>query len=644
MATITAKGQLRGRYRKDKLLDVCRDTYELSRAEYEDTLREGQEIIDMYHNRQYTAEQLAVLEERGQPAETFNVIKLMVNAIIGYLETVSNSITVEPRYPGSANVALVLNDAMQTILDDNDFSTIEKFVKIDGLLTGLMCVFEDVRPTGEIDEFGRPLYKIVLEHIPSWQVRIDPMSQREDYSDARFIHHFKWMSEEALRAIFPKSKVDELVEYYDFVEDQYAEWTKQYSNMGQAKYRQYENYLVVKTIVYHEGKVWSVIWSDETILEKKEITFKDVRFPYRVVKLSKSDKAEYYGPFRDIVETQKAINQALLQIQLLVNTSKAFVEDGAVENLDEFRELFSRVNAIIPVSDLQGIKVEDMSRDIVNQYTILDQALTRIKLVLGVNDSFLGQAYASDSGRKVQIQQQASASQMTMLVDRVKAMFKFIGQDILGLMRQYYRGHQILKVSDPLNSYHYVEINSPVMMPTGRVLPDGSPEMQPVLVPEEDPETNEPLFDELGNLIMVPLGDPDNTIEFADVDIRVIVSRGNQSEERNQVLLETVVNGPVGQVMLQTNPAMYLRSAAMMISEMGTKHSIEIAQMLMQTALGIEQGQIDPRLAMAGGDVQAILGGALGGSTGTSQNSGTQAGSGLQTIQPGKEGGTPGGQ
>jgi hypothetical protein len=650
MATPTALGQIPSKWRKSKdweILKLCRDYYKISNDQFEDCILEGQEIIDMYHNRQYTQAQLAELKSRGQPAETFNVIKMMTNAIVGFLETIVTTVTVEPRYPGSAITASLMNDVVQFILDKEEFRRINKFAKIDGLLTGLMCVYEDVADTGEKDEFGRPIYSVRLEHVPSWQVRIDPKSQREDYQDARFIHHFKWMPESEVKKRWPQ-KWKELTEYYNFLEDHQADYARQYRDgYDIGKYKQYDNYLIVKTVLEYKGKIYSVIWSDEVILEKKEITYKNVRFPYRILKLSKSDKAEYYGPFRDIAETQRAINQALLQIQLLVNTSKAFIEEGAVEDIDEFRDLFNRVNAVIPVVSLQGVKVEDVSRDVMAQYAIIDNALTRIKMILGVNDSFLGQAYASDSGRKVQIQQMSAASQMTMITDAMQAFIKLVGEDIVGLVKEYYRGHQILKVADPLNAFHYTEINAPLLIPTAMDPVSGEPIMEPVIVPELDPETAEPLRDENGNIIMVPLNDPDTDIEFADVDIRVLATRADNADERNQLLFETFTNGPMGSILMNLNPSGTLRVLAMQVSEYGTKHSIEIAQILMQTAMMIDQGQIDPATALRGlgSDVQKVLGASLGGQTGNVQNmprTGQQPGNAGSIPKPGKEGGSPG--
>ena len=643
MATPTAVAQLPGtrtRTSLDPLLLECRDFYKISEEAYKNSIAEGQETIDLYHNRQYTEAQLATIAENGQPAETFNVIKMMSNAMIGYMDTVVSVINIEPRYMGSATTALLLDDVVSFTLDQNDFETFNRKVKLDGLLTGLMVIYEEVVDTGITDKYGRPINEIKLSHIPSWQVRIDPMSHLDDYSDAKGINHFKWLREEELIEAFGEEKIKGLTEYYNFLDgDPQADYDRAYpAGEEQGRYRQHDSYLIVKTVMRYKGKIWSVIWNDEYILEKKEITSNAVRFPYRITKMSNSDISEYYGPFRDITETQKAINQALLQIQLLVNTSKALVEDNAVEDVEEFRDAFNRVNAVIPVQDLQGIKIEDMSRDVGAQYVLIDQALARIKAVLGINDSFLGQAYASDSGRKVAMQTKSSASQMSPIVERVQFMFKMIGEDLVKLIQQFYQAEQIFRIADPLNSEHYVHINKPIQMPTGALNPDGTLVTSLVWTEELD-KTGAPVMDKDGAIMMTPLTEMDTTIKFSMVDVKVVSTDSSNADERNQLLMETFVNGPAGQILMQTNPAAFLRTLAMMVSEFGTKHSIEIARLLMETAIGIEQGRIDPRLAMAGGDVQAIMGNAMGGNNGAGgKPGGTMPSQGSTTPQVGASG------
>src|SRR5690606_39092586 len=135
---------------------------------------------------------------------------------------------------------------------------------------------------------------------------------------------------------------------------------------------------------------------------------------------------------------QNAINQAVLKIQQMVNTEKVLVQEEAVEDLDKFIEAYNRVNGVIPVLDINGVKVEKLTRQIQEQYIIIDRALDRIQRVLGINDSFLGMAYASDSGRKVKLQQNATIMSLRYVTSRIEAFYKKLGGDLIGLIKQFY--------------------------------------------------------------------------------------------------------------------------------------------------------------------------------------------------------------
>ena len=623
MSNITATGQLPTVTIKQSKLDtdllkLCKDTYEISNNELENSILEGKRMIDLYHNNQWTSAQRNVLTSRGQPVETYNVIKMLAHAMVGYFDTVANQISVEPRHMNSATSALLVNDVVQYIQDSNDYETLRRKTQLDSLLTGLSVVYETVKDTGKTDDYGRVVYEVELERIPSWQVRVDPMARKDDMSDARFQHRFKWIPEEQIEATWGKDKLASLTEYYnDLNGDVTAEWWSEYDSQAIGRYRQWNNYQVIHSVVKHKKKWYECVWSNETMLERKVVTFKKTPFPYRAVKLFESDKAGYYGAFREIAETQIAINQAIVQIQLLINTSKAFVETNAVDNIDEFKKTFNAVNAVVTVTDLAGIKIEDMSKDVAAQYSIISEALTRIKAVLGINDSFLGQAFASDSGRKVGMQKQSSASQLSVLTDRIKYQHKMVGWDIVNLVQQYYTAGQMIAVSDPINGIRYININQPIQMPTGEIDPQtGEPMTQPVFAPEADPETGEYMTDKEGAIILTPLNNPNTDIKYSEVDLKVVSSQTNNAEERNQLLLETFINGPIGQTMLQMNPAGYMQVASMMVQEAGTKHSPAIAKMLQDTAMMISNGKIDPMLAMSGGDIQSIMGGAMGGNAG----------------------------
>ena len=81
--------------------------------------------------------------------------------------------------------------------------------------------------------------------------------------------------------------------------------------------------------------------------------------------------------FREVIETQKAINQALIKLQVMVNTQKAFVTREAVPNIAEFTDAFNRINGVIQVNNLKGIQIESLDREALEQYKIIDSAFNQ---------------------------------------------------------------------------------------------------------------------------------------------------------------------------------------------------------------------------------------------------------------------------
>lgn len=589
-----------------------KDHFKYSYDIYEESRKEANEIWDNYHNRQWTSEQKAVLENRGQPVETFNVIKLFTRMMVGYYSTVVNTPVVSPVNYRDVTNATAINDAVQYVMRTNYFRTEGDKVKMSAFIAGLMIVQERVFPTGQKDEFGRPINRIDLEHIPDYEVVLDAASTKDDYEDGRFIHRYKWLTEDQLNTLLGKDTAKELTEYFNHLNIDEAEFTFTYNNEFQGYYNIYNNYLVVHTeIEDDDGKRWSILWSDEKILSKQEITHKEVKFSYRVVKLHTSNRREHYGIFREVLETQKAINQALIKLQLMANTQKIFVEKNAVDDIDDFTEAVNRVNGVIEIKSLKGIKVEQMSKEVLDQYIIIDKGFDRIQRVLSINDSMLGMAFASDSGRKVKLQQNSSIMALQYLTGRIELFYRLLGKDIANLVKQYFVAHQILRITDEATGDRWTQLNAPMMEWSGEVDEQGQPIMDPVIGEVMDPATGEHMQDEVGNFLYAPIPTAETEIAFTDFEVEVEANAYNDQDEKNQLMLETILSGSIGNILMQVNPAGFMQAASLSLKMMKTKHTPEIAGILAQTAqmLGASpEGQQD-----ASEMAQNMLGGGGGG-------------------------------
>ncbi|AWD90287.1 portal protein [Dickeya phage Amaethon] len=583
-------------------IEDLRDTFKIGYEAYEDSRIESTEVWNLFHNRHFTREQLAILANRGQPAETFNVIKLYSRMIIGYYSTVVNTAVVRPRWPRDATTAALLNDIINYTISDNKIDATEgDKIKLSGLISGIMVSFCDVLPTKDKDPFGRTINRIEISHVPDYEVVLDPLSRMDDYSDARFLHRFKWMPKETVIKLFGKDNLAKLEEYYNFTEAREADFDYVFKDRFVGKYRVFDNYLIIHSVVEDEdGERWSCFWSNETLLSKEKITYKEVRWPYRLQKVQTSDKCEYYGIFREIVQSQHALNQAVLKLQQLVNSRRVFIEDGAVQNIAEFETAYNRVTGVIPVTKLSGVRPENLSADAQGQYIIIDRALERIQKVLGVNDSFLGMAYASDSGRKVKLQQNATIMSLRYLTARIENYYELMAYDIARLAQQYYKAYQILSITDELTGNKFIAMNEPIMEYTGQVDMQGQQIMQPVLLPEVNPANGEFMEDDAGNIMLGPVGTEDTSFEFTRFQISIDASAYNDDDERSQLLVETVMSGAVGQMMMQANPAGFFKMASLSIRNMKSRYSPDIAEVLDQTAQMLGGNpQANQQLAMA---------------------------------------------
>lgn len=579
----------------DTSLPSLQDLFKIGYDAYEDSREEADLVMDMFHNRQYTPEELQIIAARGQPAETFNVIKMFGRLILGYYSTVVNAVKVSPVQYNDVLTAGLLNDLVAKIMESSHMETEGDKIKLDALLQGLMVAYEEVVDTKERDQFGRVIREVRITHVPGEEVVLDPLSRKEDYSDGRFIHRWKWMSEEQLLELLPNKKQvikEKLEAYWNHLDITQADFENAYGDRFVGKYKIWDNYLVVHTVIKDGDKVWSILWSGDVELDRQEVTHREVKFPYRVCKIHTSNKTEYYGIFREVIQSQRAINQALLKLQLMVNTQKIFLEKGAVEDVAKFTNQVNRVNAIIPMLNLNKMRIENLSKEVLDQYTIIDKALTRIQRVLGVNDSFLGMAYASDSGRKVKLQQNATTLALRYVSTRIEQFYRLLGWDIVNLIKQYYTATQVVRIANENVGERWLQLNQPMTMWTGEFDEQGQPVMDYVWEEVLNPATQEPEKDENGRIILAPVPMAETEIAFTSVDVTLDSVVYNDEDEKNQLMLETILQGNIGSILSQVNPPGYFKAASLTVKSMKSRHSMDISDILEQTASMLAGGQV----------------------------------------------------
>jgi hypothetical protein len=215
-----------------------------------------------------------------------------------------------------------------------------------------------------------------------------------------------------------------------------------------------------------------------------------------------------------------------------------------------------------------GIKVENLSTDILNQYTILDKALQRVKQMLSINDAFLGQSFASDSGEKVKIQRNSSIMALKYITDRIEEFLTTLGLNLIDLMKTYYKAEDILRISDDYEGQRYIKINQPIQMTNGRYV-----------------------YEHLGDGKVRPISVRSTDISEIEVDLKVVSKPANIDDIEDQQALIEFINGPTGQIMSQVNLPGYLYLSSLVANSFKSKYSGDISKIIKQTAQMITEQQ-----------------------------------------------------
>ena len=182
-------------------------------------------------------------------------------------------------------------DIVNYFIENSDFYKSRTGVILDMLLAGFVCVKRTVKDLQQEDELGRPFRDIELEHIPYNQVILDPLSKRQNYSDARFIHVIEPLRKDELYRLFPdkKTKINKLSNMRGLGFANYATIDSNISEHHTTSTTQDIYYLVTTEVRDDDDVLWEIVWCGEDILSKQKLEYhyEDYsRFTFSVVKSS----------------------------------------------------------------------------------------------------------------------------------------------------------------------------------------------------------------------------------------------------------------------------------------------------------------------------------------------------------------------
>lgn len=391
-----------------------------------------------YEGNQLDPYTLSVLESRGQPPLYENLYAMLGEKLLGYKINASVELQAIGFQKEDRATAEILTNILKSITQTKEYQITKQQCDLDLMLGICACEIWLKESANKEDIY------ISIRHIPLYSLYIDPYSQKEDASDAKYFHKVLFMdSEEAKKRYGDK---------------EFKEYSSQGTN-SRKRVRFYESF--VKDI---ENNTYDrYIWNDNCVISFEKNPF-DISFcPIIVRKLYIDSKNRFYGIFRNIKPFQDYINFAENRMANMLGSQKILYERSAIYNADEFAKQVSLDNAVVGVEDgaLASNKIifQNHSNDLMALSQKSEQKRALAKMQIGFNDEALGQNMSRASGVVVQQRTNAGLVGIQRFLMSSDLFDKQVFSCCVELITKYFTTNQVFRIVEQDVFEEYFEIN-----------------------------------------------------------------------------------------------------------------------------------------------------------------------------------------
>ena len=452
--------------------------------------RSNQQCFEYYDHEQWTEDEKAEIEERGQQPFVLNTIRPTVDMVCAQEVERRNDIQVCGREESDDSKAALLTALLKHVFDTCHFEYYHSQCFKDALIGGRGWLETGVYT----DERGKEMIKV--DQVPWENVYLDPYSRKPDASDARFIIKIKWIDRDVLKKLFP-AKADEIDSTFDDdYKGQEYEAQMESSDRGQEFYYDPKTQRVklcecwytvpekrkVKVLNERTGKdeekevfvqaVHFVIFADDIILQgsaeddkANENPLKVDLYPLVPVYCMKDRKGRPKGIVTDLIDIQDQINKLNSKFLWTVASNRVIIEDDACADPEVFREEMQKPDGlgILNSGGLAKIRTDDKYRDLSYMSNHLNFLLSTEQRISGVNDSMLGLGGTNErSGTMQNTRISQGAAMQTTILENLYFSKQRIAMVILRLIGKFYTDYRVVRITQPNGLTDNFEFNRPV--------------------------------------------------------------------------------------------------------------------------------------------------------------------------------------
>lgn len=423
---------------------------------------------DFYDGDQWTEEEKAVIESRGQQASTLNIVRPTVDLVLALEADRRIDFQVVPREPSDELVAMILTELLKQVVDQSDFDYWQSEAFRDAVIGGRGWI--EVRV--EKDERGQN--QVYCGRVPWEQVYADPFHAASDGSDIRWAIRCVWTDRDWVKKKYPDKA--ELIE--STFDDDYrgVEYEAQQATADRAVSPYYDPrngrvklcevwYLDSDRVVRHAVFTDNIFLKGSPDDDSANVNpYKGNVFPLIPVYGFRNRKGEPRGLVEYLVCYQQSLNKINSKYLWNSSANRIVLEEGAVEDAETARDEWNRPDGMVVLAPGGLAKVR--TEDHLNENSLLVQYMQFLvgmtQRTSGINDALIGLGGTNERSAQ---QQQSRISQGTFmqtgLFERLFQARKRVARTCLRLIGHYYDDRRVARVMAPNGTSEFYELNKP---------------------------------------------------------------------------------------------------------------------------------------------------------------------------------------
>lgn len=432
--------------------------YRTQITEYIDNSIEERKEAELHRDyndgKQYTAEEVATLEARGQPIITDNKIKDKVEYMEGVERKTRTDPKALPRTKKHDEDAEVATDSIRYVFDKNRFQVIKSAVFQNLLVEGMggcEVIVEKKKPT-----------EVLIRKIRWDRIYRDPYSMEPDFSDARFRGFVTWMDVSRAKELYEGKDaiIDSTISQAptskdgDTLDDK-PRWADTKRNRIQVfSHFERRNNTIMRSVF-----VWGGFLEEpaECPYVDDEGEHED---PMVLASAYVDREGRRYGLVKRYISLQDELNKRRSKSLHLLNSVQIIAEKGAVDDIKKARDQVHKPDGYVEINP--GAKFEvDRHLDLSAAHFQLMQQADAALSATGPNQALQGNS-GSISGRAKELDQQGGALQIGVLFDAIRDWQLRVAHAVWHRIRQYWDQEMWIRVTDDEKGFRFIAINQPV--------------------------------------------------------------------------------------------------------------------------------------------------------------------------------------